>query len=105
MKLSESLQGFKDLPPQKKRVLAIGGIAFIILLFVSFLISLTEDDNSAVQDPNVMQGQIVDDSTNGSLTLPSSQRYDFEQNNSNSTSTGGLESLLHDAPDTTPVTN
>lgn len=83
-----------QLPPQKKRVLAIGLVAFIILLFVSFLLSLLEDDDKQVQEPQPQtQAQ-----TQGSLQLnrpqvPSSQRYDFNQDSQQQSS--GLEQLLN----------
>ncbi len=89
--------GLANLPPEKKRVLAIGGIAFIILLFVSFLLSLTEDDSSS-QDNNANQAaQVEDQAQNGPLQLPSAHRYDFENNTQHEG--GGLESLLNDAPE------
>lgn len=92
--------GLSNLPPQKKRVLAIGGIAFIVLLFVSFLLSLTEDDGSNQTQEAVSQevNQPLDQSNSGDLQLPSSQRYDFENNVA--TNGGGIEDLLNDAPET-----
>lgn len=88
--------GLSNLPPQKKRVLAIGGIAFIVLLFVSFLLSLTEDDSSSEQNNTNQATQVEEQSQNGSLQLPSAHRYDFENNNQHDG--GGIESLLNDAP-------
>lgn len=83
-----------QLPPQKKRVLAIGFVAFIVLLFVSFLLSLLEDDNTQAQ----VQQPPEQAQTQGSLQLnkpqvPSSQRYDFNQ--SNQQQGAGLEQLLN----------
>lgn len=98
VKLIDNLLNGKEMPPQKKRVLALGGIAFIVLLFVSFLLSLTEDDSKTPADNgsgNVVE-QIPASGQDGSLKLPSSQRYDFE-NDGNHVG-GGLESLLNDAP-------
>lgn len=92
--------GLSNLPPQKKRVLAIGGIAFIVLLFVSFLLSLTEDDGSNQTQEVVSQeaNQPLEQGSSGDLQLPSSQRYDFENNVA--TNGGGIEDLLNDAPQT-----
>ena len=92
--------GLSNLPPQKKRVLAIGGIAFIVLLFVSFLLSLTEDDGSNQTQEVVSQeaNQPLEQGSSGELQLPSSQRYDFENNVA--TNGGGIEDLLNDAPQT-----
>ena len=92
--------GLSNLPPQKKRVLAIGGIAFIVLLFVSFLLSLTEDDGSNQTQEVVSQeaNQPLEQGSSDDLQLPSSQRYDFENNVA--TNGGGIEDLLHDAPQT-----
>ena len=92
--------GLSNLPPQKKRVLAIGGIAFIVLLFVSFLLSLTEDDGSNQTQQVVSQeaNQPLEQGSAGELQLPSSQRYDFENNVA--TNGGGIEDLLNDAPHT-----
>ena len=92
--------GLSNLPPQKKRVLAIGGIAFIVLLFVSFLLSLTEDDGSNQTQQVVSQeaNQPLEQGSAGELQLPSSQRYDFENNVA--TNGGGIEDLLNDAPQT-----
>lgn len=92
--------GLSNLPPQKKRVLAIGGIAFIVLLFVSFLLSLTEDDGSNQTQEVVSQeaNQPLEQGSSGELQLPSSQRYDFENNVA--TNGGGIEDLLNDAPHT-----
>lgn len=92
--------GLSNLPPQKKRVLAIGGIAFIVLLFVSFLLSLTEDDGSNQTQQVVSQdaNQPLEQGSSGELQLPSSQRYDFENNVA--TNGGGIEDLLNDAPQT-----
>ncbi|MDY2799633.1 MAG: SPOR domain-containing protein [Anaerobiospirillum succiniciproducens] len=92
--------GLSNLPPQKKRVLAIGGIAFIVLLFVSFLLSLTEDDGSNQTQEVVSQeaNQPLELGSSGELQLPSSQRYDFENNVA--TNGGGIEDLLNDAPQT-----
>ena len=110
----DSLLNGRELPPQKKRVLAIGGIAFIVLLFASFLLSLSEDESTPSNDvanavaqpelntnltPNMgpnnqtqVQGQGQDQT--GTLQLPSSQRYDFNQGQSQQGQ--GLESLLDD---------
>lgn len=95
----DSLFKGKELPPQKKRVLAIGGVAFIVLLFISFLLSLSEGDDKANQDNNnnaIEQNAQTNNGASGSLQLPSSQRYDFES--SGQVVGGGLESLLNDAP-------
>lgn len=97
----DSLFKGKELPPQKKRVLAIGGVAFIVLLFISFLLSLSEGDDKANQDNNnnaIEQNAQTNNGASGSLQLPSSQRYDFES--SGQVVGGGLESLLNDAPST-----
>ena len=110
----DSLLNGRELPPQKKRVLAIGGIAFIVLLFASFLLSLSEDESTPSNDvanavaqpelntnltPNIgpnnqtqVQGQ--GQGQTGTLQLPSSQRYDFNQGQSQQGQ--GLESLLND---------
>lgn len=80
------LQNLKDLPPQKKRVLAIGGVAFVVLLFVSFLLSLSEDEKTTAQQatqPTVTEPQ--------DLRQPNNQRYDFEQG---AHEQGALEDLL-----------
>lgn len=97
----DSLFKGKELPPQKKRVLAIGGVAFIVLLFISFLLSLSEGDDKANQANNnnaIEQNAQTNNDASGSLQLPSSQRYDFES--SGQVVGGGLESLLNDAPST-----
>lgn len=95
----DSLFKGKELPPHKKRVLAIGGVAFIVLLFISFLLSLTEDDNKTSPENTMTEAEQnapVNNGASGSLQLPSSQRYDFES--SSQVVGGGLESLLNDAP-------
>lgn len=90
------LNGSQELPAQKKRVLAIGGVAFIILIFISFLLSLTEDESQDIESSFETGTTIVQDDLNGSLPLPSSQRYDFESNGQSVG--GGLENLLNDTP-------
>lgn len=91
------LNGNQEMPAQKKRVLAIGGVAFIILLFVSFLLSLSEDSAPSSTDEDMSMGNtIIQNDIEGSLQLPSSQRYDFESNGQSVG--GGLENLLNDAP-------
>lgn len=104
-----SLLNGNELPPQKKKVLALGGIAFVILLFASFLLSLSEDDNtstdnSAVNNSNTVSQSQNGNGNNGSLQLPSSQVYDFEQNSATSGS-GSLEDLLNSAPDNNAAGN
>lgn len=80
-----------QLPPHKKRVLAIGLVAFVVLLFISFLLSLLEDEKP-------QEATSVQEQTQGSLQLnkpqiPSSQRYDFNQDNQQQG--GGLEQFLN----------
>ena len=85
------LQNLKDLPPQKKRVLAIGGVAFVVLLFVSFLLSLSEDDGQA-QAPVAPAPQEQAAATPQAPRQPDGQRYDFEQGQQGQG--GALEDLL-----------
>lgn len=80
------LQNLKDLPPQKKRVLAIGGVAFVVLLFVSFLLSLSEDEQPTAQQPTQPTVTELQDPRQ-----PNNQRYDFEQG---AHEQGALEDLL-----------
>lgn len=80
------LQNLKDLPPQKKRVLAIGGVAFVVLLFVSFLLSLSEDEKPTPQQPT--QPTVTEPQD---PRQPNNQRYDFEQGTHEQ---GALEDLL-----------
>ena len=105
--LNSFLNG-KEIPPQKKRVLAIGAVAFVVLIFASFLLSLIEDSDS-VDNNNVAnnvnnavngQQQQVDYNATGQtgqLQLPSNQRYDFAGGNQQNAQQGnGLENLLND---------
>ena len=106
----DSLLKGRELSPQRKRVLAIGGVAFVVLLFASFLISLTENpapdqapDNVAPpefntdlnvnQNPNA-QAMAQGQGQSGTLQMPSSQRYDFNQGQNQQGP--GLENLLND---------
>lgn len=96
--LSSLLANFADMPPQKKKVLGIGGIAFIVLLFVSFLLSLTEGDNSNTAN-NQAQNQNSQQVTQGTIQTPhqpNSQIFDYTQGHNQQG--GGLESLLNDSP-------
>lgn len=113
--------------PQKKRMLAFGGIVLIVLLFASFLLSLNEDSERLKQgedlngafstnELNGSQGaangalQNGQDSQNGQtgvLRLPSAQQYDF--NRDNQQQGPSLESLLQDntpiGPNNDPFAN
>ncbi len=101
--LNSFLNG-KEIPPQKKRVLAIGAVAFVVLIFASFLLSLVEDDDAAASNAanNAALGQPQQLDPNatgqsGQLQLPSNQRYDFAGGNQQSAQQGnGLENLLND---------
>lgn len=100
----------RELSPQRKRVLAIGFIACIVLLFASFLLSLTEGEKdsqnnvaSAIAQPelntNLTQNTEPSLGTDasgqtGTLQIPSAQRYDFAQGQNQGTP--GLENLLND---------
>ena len=108
----DSLLNGRELPPQKKRVLAIGGNFLIVLLFARFLLSLSEEVftprndvanalaqtelktnlppkmGPKTQNPREGPGQ------KGTLTLPSSQRIDFNQGQPQQGQ--GLESLPED---------
>lgn len=81
-----------QLPPQKKRVLAIGLVAFVVLLFVSFLLSLMEDDGSKSSIPE--EPEVLEETSDGlqlkKPQVPTSQRYDFNQESEGN----GLETLL-----------
>lgn len=81
-----------QLPPQKKRVLAIGLVAFIVLLFVSFLLSLLEDDKTPSEQPVPSQEQTQSSLQLNKPQVPNAQRYDFNQN---SQQDAGLEQLLN----------
>lgn len=98
------LQNLKDLPPQKKRVLAIGGVAFVVLLFVSFLLSLSEDEQPTQTQP-VDQAQSAV-TTPQDPRQPNDQRYDFEQGTQEqgTQEQGALEDLLKtpEQPQVTP---
>lgn len=93
---------FSELPPQKKKVLAIGGIAFIVLLFVSFLLSLSEDDTSSNNNQQEqVQTTVPEALTTNNQQIPTSQRFDFD--NGNDITSGGLESLLTDNSSTSEI--
>lgn len=113
MKLNKgSLLNFQEMSPQKKRMLAFGGIALIALLFASFLLSLNEDSERLKQGED-LKGAFSSNEFNGSkgaangaqqgdgdngqtgvLRLPTAQQYDF--NRGNQQQGPGLESLLQD---------
>ncbi len=100
--LNSFLNG-KEIPPQKKRVLAIGAVAFVVLIFASFLLSLVEDDdatsNAANNAAQGQQQQLDPNATGqtGQLQLPTNQRYDFAGGNQQNAQQGnGLENLLND---------
>ncbi len=82
---------FKDLPPKKKRVLALGGAAFVVLLFVSFLLSLSEDDRA--QPAGASNADSPAEQTSSSPRAPNEHVYDFEQGQTQSQG-GALEDLL-----------
>lgn len=84
---------FSQLPPQKKRVLAIGLVAFIVLLFVSFLLSLLEDDTQPQPQNAASQGQSQESLQLNRPQVPTSQRFDFDQGGQNQGA--GLEQLLN----------
>lgn len=122
-----SLLDFREMSPQKKRMLALGGIVLIALLFASFLLSLNEDSerlkqgedlnsafstngsNSSQGEMNngAQQGQNGQNGQTGVLRLPTAQQYDFNQNNQQQGP--GLESLLQDnapiGPNNDPFAN
>ena len=81
------LQNIKDLPPQKKRVLAMGGVAFVVLVFVSFLLSLSEDST----EPTTAPEQAPTAQATPTAPQTNQQRYDFEQG---AHEQGDLEDLL-----------
>lgn len=98
---SSLLANFADMPPQKKKVLSIGGIAFVVLLFVSFLLSLTEGDDKNAQTQQPTQQVAQQGHTQGTIQAPqqpNSQIFDYTQGQNQQG--GGLESLLNDAPNT-----
>lgn len=81
-----------NLPPEKKRVLAIGLIAFIVLLFVSFLLSLLEDEPQTQTQQTQQQEQTQGDLQLNRPQVPNSQRFDFNQDEQQG---AGLEQLLN----------
>lgn len=93
-----SMSKIKELPPQKKRVLALGGTAFIVLIFVSFLFSLSEEPKQAPQEQGTLQlTEQAPQGKQGEIALPRTpdeKRYDFEHGAEPAPS-GGLEDLLN----------
>lgn len=95
------LQNIKDLPPQKKRVLAMGGVAFVVLVFVSFLLSLSEDSTEPTKAPE----QAPTAQATPTAPQTNQQRYDFEQGSAQSSAQqGALEDLLKSPAPQDPTT-
>ena len=84
-----------DLDERKKRILAIAGVATVVLLFVSFLVSLTTggDDNSSAAVQTSEEITLEDNSHNTPVKVPASVRYsyDAQPESESDMSTGTIE--------------
>ena len=82
-----------DLDERKKRILAIAGVATVVLLFVSFLVSLTtgSDDNSNAAVQTSEEITLEDNSHDTSVKVPASVRYSYDAQPESDMSSGTIE--------------